>query len=138
MSCNNGIFLGKHFTQIQGTTIGGSESASVTDIFGAEYIDKKAMEEGPMEPEDWKRYRDDTLDIKENCLLPTLHEDPQCKAIFPKKAFRTSYRRGYAHLKELLAPSKTDNKEMKKRNYNGSCSKCGKCGQSNRGKKRSK
>ena len=25
------------------------------------------MEWGPMEPEDWKRYRDDTLDIKENC-----------------------------------------------------------------------
>ena len=30
-----------------------------------------------------------------SCLL-TLHEDPQCKAIFPKIAFRTSYRRGYA------------------------------------------
>ena len=67
MSCNNGIFLGKHFTQIQGATIGGPESASVTDIFGAEYIDKKAMEGGPMEPEDWKRYRDDTLNIKKNC-----------------------------------------------------------------------
>ena len=25
------------------------------------------MEWGPMEPEDWKRYRDDTLDTKENC-----------------------------------------------------------------------
>ena len=68
--------------------------------------------------------------------LTTLHEDPQCMAIFPKKAFRTSYRRGYANLKELLAPSKTDNKEVKKRSYKGSCSKCGKRGQSNRGKKR--
>ena len=67
--------------------------------------------------------------------LPILQEDPQCKAIFPKKAFRTSSRRGYANLKELLAPSKIDNKEVKKRNNNGSCSKCGKCGQSNRGKK---
>ena len=37
MPCNNGIFLGKHFTQIQGATIGRPESASVTDIFGAEY-----------------------------------------------------------------------------------------------------
>ena len=68
--------------------------------------------------------------------LPTLHEDPQCKAIFPKKAFRTSYRRGYANLKELLAPSKIDNKEVKKRSYRGLFSKCGKCWQSNRGKKR--
>ena len=60
--------------------------------------------------------------------LPTLHEDPQCKAIFPKKAFRTSYRRGYANLKELLAPSKIHNKEVKKRSYKGSCYKCDKCG----------
>ena len=78
MSCNNGIFLGKHFTQIQGATKGGPESASVTDIFGAEYIDKKAMEGGGgrggggMESEDWKRYRDDTLDIKENCTVEEL------------------------------------------------------------------
>ena len=47
MSCNNGIRLGtKHFTQIQGATIGGPESASVTDIFGAEYIDKKGNGRG--------------------------------------------------------------------------------------------
>ena len=46
MSCNNGIFLGKHFTQIQGATIRGPESAIATDIFGVEYIDKKAMEGG--------------------------------------------------------------------------------------------
>ena len=32
-----------------------------------------------------------------------------------------SYRRGYANLKELLAPSNIDNKEVKKRHYNGSC-----------------
>ena len=57
--------------------------------------------------------------------LPTLHKDPQCKTVFPKKAFRTLYRRGYANLKELLASSKIDNKEVKKRSYKGSCSKCG-------------
>ena len=55
MSCNNGIFLGKHITQIQGATTGGPESASITDIFGAEYIDKKAMEGGPNE---WKIGKD--------------------------------------------------------------------------------
>ena len=38
MPCNNGEIAGKHFTQIYGTTIGGPESGSVTDIFGAEYI----------------------------------------------------------------------------------------------------
>ena len=66
--------------------------------------------------------------------LPTLHEDPQCKAIFPQKAFRTSYRRGYANLKELLSPSKIkNNKKMKKRNYNGSCYKCGKVIRAQRG-----
>ena len=47
MSCNNDILLRKHFTQIQGATIGGPESAGVTDNFGAEYIDKRAMEGGP-------------------------------------------------------------------------------------------
>ena len=47
MSCNNGIFLEKHFAQIQAATIGGPESAGFTDIFCAVYIDKKAMEGGP-------------------------------------------------------------------------------------------
>ena len=47
MSCNSGIFLGKHFTQIQSATIGRPESASVTDIFGAEYIDKRQWKGGP-------------------------------------------------------------------------------------------
>ena len=42
MSCNNGEIAGKHFTQIDGATIGGPESGSVTNIFGAEYIDKVA------------------------------------------------------------------------------------------------
>ena len=41
----------------------------MTDIFGAEFIDQIAMMEGPIEPDNWKRYRDDTLDIKANCTL---------------------------------------------------------------------
>ena len=68
--------------------------------------------------------------------LPTLHEDPQCKELFPKKAFRASYRRGHANLKELIAPSKIDNHKPNEVNANGSCNKCGKCGLSNRGRKR--
>ena len=74
MSCNNATFLGNHFTQINGATIGGPESASVTDIFGAEFIDQIAMRGGPIEPDNWKRYRDDTLDIKANCTLKQLEE----------------------------------------------------------------
>ena len=39
MSSNNGEIGGHYFTQIDGTTIGGPESASVTDIFGGQFID---------------------------------------------------------------------------------------------------
>ena len=72
MSCNNVTFLESHFTQINGATIGGPESASVTDIFGTEFIDQIAMRGGPIEADNWKRYRDDTLDIKANCTLKSL------------------------------------------------------------------
>ena len=44
MSSNNGKFLDGNFTQINGATIGGPESASVTDIFGAIYIDRVVNE----------------------------------------------------------------------------------------------
>ena len=74
MSRNKATFLGNHFTQITGATIGGPELASVTDIFGVEFIDQIAMRGGPIEPDNWKRYRDDTLDIKANCTLKQLEE----------------------------------------------------------------
>ena len=61
MSCNNGEITGKHFTQINGATIGGPASGSVTDIFGAQYIDNLLEQGGNFEPLDWKRYRGDTL-----------------------------------------------------------------------------
>ena len=38
--------------------IGGPESASVTDIFGAVYVDPVAKRGGPFAPTEWKRYRD--------------------------------------------------------------------------------
>ena len=66
MSSNNGKFANNFFTQINGTTIGGPESASVTDIFGAIYIDSVAKTGGPIVPTDWKRYRDDTFNIEED------------------------------------------------------------------------
>ena len=66
MSSNNGKFANNFFTQINGATIGGPESASVTDIFGAVYIDPVAKSGGPIVPTDWKRHRDDTFNIEEN------------------------------------------------------------------------
>ena len=46
----------------------------MTDIFGAEFIGQIAMRRGPIEPDNWKRYRDDTLDIKANCTSKQLEE----------------------------------------------------------------
>ena len=63
-----GSFKKKLFTQIEGATIGGPESASVTDIFGAVYIDEVVRQgDGSLKPSDWCRYRDDTWDIEEVC-----------------------------------------------------------------------
>ena len=59
-TCN---VMGRHFTQIDGATIGGPESASVTDIDGAVFIDSKIEENTINEDEDWKRYRDDSFFI---------------------------------------------------------------------------
>ena len=68
MSSYNGQFLGELFTQTDGATIGGPESASVTDIFGAVYIDEMARQGNEhLQPSDWRRYRDDTWDIEEDC-----------------------------------------------------------------------
>ena len=66
MSSNNGTFNGTFFTQVNGAIIGGPESASTTDIFGAIHFDAVARErDGSLIPQDWKRYRDDTFDM--NC-----------------------------------------------------------------------
>ena len=68
MASYNGQFQEKLFTQIERETIGGPESASVTDIFGAVYIDEVARQgDGSLKPSDWRRYRDDTWDIEEVC-----------------------------------------------------------------------
>ena len=74
MSSNNGEFRNNFFTQINGATIGGPESASVTDIFGAVYVDPVAERSGPFAPTEWKRYRDDTWDLEEEVTEPQLHE----------------------------------------------------------------
>ena len=63
MTNNTCNFMGKYFTQVDGATIGGPESASVTDIYGAVFIDSKIEENIINENEDWKRYRDDSFSI---------------------------------------------------------------------------
>ena len=63
MTSNTCNFMGRHFTQIDGTTIVGSESASVNDIYGAAFIDSKIEENIINENEDRKRYRHDGFSI---------------------------------------------------------------------------
>ena len=70
MTGNNGSIAGQFFTQIDGATIGGPDSASITDIIGGQFIDPVA-EQGMktnageiLKPLDWRRYWDDMLDIE--------------------------------------------------------------------------
>ena len=78
MSSYNGQFLGELFTQIDGATIGGLESASVTDIFGAVYIDEMARQRNEhLQPSDWHRYRDDTWDILRKTVTMTVQNGLQ-------------------------------------------------------------
>ena len=55
--------MGKYFTQVDGATMGGPESASVNDIYGAVFIDSKIQENIINENEDWKRCRVDSFSI---------------------------------------------------------------------------
>ena len=56
--------LRKHYTQINGATIGGPESASTTDIFRAVFIDQPALKEGPFGQLEFCGYRDDMFDVE--------------------------------------------------------------------------
>ena len=69
MSSNSTEFDSRFFTQIDGATIGSPDS--VTDIFGAIHIDKVIQDHCPIEPENYRRYRDDTFDV----CLKSLEED---------------------------------------------------------------
>ena len=63
MTSNSCNFMGKYFTQVDGATIGGPESASVIDIYEAVFIDSKIEENIINENEDWKQYRDGSFSI---------------------------------------------------------------------------
>ena len=73
MTSNNCSFLGKHFTQIDGATIGGSAAVSITDIFGAKFIDKVIYEKCPYDIDEYKRYQDDTIDVSSNSSIAQQH-----------------------------------------------------------------
>ena len=66
MSSNTAHFCNRCFTQIDGATIGSPDSGSITDTYGAIHIDKKIINESPLKPQNYKRYRDDTIDICKN------------------------------------------------------------------------
>ena len=66
MSSKSTRFNDRFFTQVDGAAIGSPNSGSVTNIFGAIHINKKFIEESPRKPENYKRYRDDTIDIVHN------------------------------------------------------------------------
>ena len=66
MSSNTAHFCNRYFTQIDGATVGSPGSGSITDIYGAIHIDKKFIDESPVKPQNYKRYRDDTIDICKN------------------------------------------------------------------------
>ena len=57
MSSNNESFASNFLTRINRAKMGGPELASVTDIFGAVYIDPVAKNGSPFVPKDGKRYQ---------------------------------------------------------------------------------
>ena len=73
MTSNNCSFLGRHFTQIDGATIGGPAAGSITDIFGAKFIGKVIYEECPYGIDEYKRYQDDTIDVSSNTSIDQQH-----------------------------------------------------------------
>ena len=70
MTSNNGFIAGQFFTQINGATIGEPDSASITDIFGGQFMDpvaERRMKTNAgeiLKPLNWSRYRDDMFDIE--------------------------------------------------------------------------
>ena len=66
VSSNTAHFCNRYFTQTDGETIGSPDSGSITDIYGTIHIDKKFIDESPVKPQNYKRYRDITIDICKN------------------------------------------------------------------------
>ena len=59
-------FDGRLFMQIDVATIGSPDSGSITDIYGAVHIDQVLIQQCPIVPQNYKRYRDDTIDVCRN------------------------------------------------------------------------
>ena len=117
MLSNNGTFNSTFFTQVNGATIAGPESASTTD----KYSFVTTWDPG---------FQDirNALHKFTNILM----EDEECREVFPKGSFRVAFKKGHKNLEEIIAPSRsmfsiregpcgknTLGKE-------GSCKKCGK------------
>ena len=74
MSSNNCQFQDEYYTQINGGTIEGPESASTTDIFGAIFLDEPALKEGPFELLEFIKYWDDCFDVELNKTKEEVNE----------------------------------------------------------------
>ena len=69
MTSNHFSFLGRHFTQISEATIGGPDAGAIMDIFGAIYIDKIIYEDCPYQIDEYRRHRDDTINISSETTI---------------------------------------------------------------------
>ena len=82
MSSNSTQFDGRLFTQIDGATIGSPDSGSIADIYGAAHIDQVLIQQCPIVPQNYKRYRDDTIDVcrkssreEQECITDWMNEN---------------------------------------------------------------
>ena len=62
LECNNSIFNGKHYLQIDGTAMGPKNACSYADI-SVSNIDKKVFCRDDIKPLCWGRYRDDIFSL---------------------------------------------------------------------------
>ena len=74
MSSNSTQFDGRQFTQIDGATIGSPDSGSITDTYEAVHIDQVLIQQCPIVPQNYKRYRNDTIDVCRN----SSQEEQEC------------------------------------------------------------
>ena len=78
MSKNSTQFNGRLFTQIDGATV----SSSIIDIYGAVHIDQVLIQQCPTVPQNYKRYRYDTIDVcrhssreEQECITDWMNEN---------------------------------------------------------------
>ena len=74
MSSNSTQFDGRQFTQTDGATIRSPDSGSITDTYEAVHIDQVLIQQCPIVPQNYKRYRNNTIDVCRN----SSQEEQEC------------------------------------------------------------